>query len=463
MCCHVLPIRCCYLLPLVLLSAINLMFQAVADSCGTFPGLAWQPRALRIVLSLAILASSFSTAYRVEKMNRKCWVQAHARDHDLRASSGHKEMVKAALDRDLKVFRSCGCSLVFGVRQDFQICCGSLKAAETFFGMDLLGQSFLPLLLDVDADRFTRLCKEVEGSRIPRSLPITLLVMGRLKPARLIVFHHGRAGKEFLLGIKLSNLQEGLVDREHSEPDVGSPMRSHPFAPESLEYRLASASDPDTLVSSTPNHAMDSLCYTASAELPMEEAECSVGTQTCGTLPLDLRERNNKSVETRIAWRPKAPNGLAGPGGRFRCRNCQRPPQLPGPIVAAEMEEKMAESLVGTWILQPQFDQIAQEFIKRLVIFPDGTCIDALGLQREVKKDDMGNFFLLKGHLWTSGDKLFREGRSGITMCFDREAEHAILLADDMEEEEEEEVVDDQEADSLFVLENMVGGGHFLS
>lgn len=30
-------------------------------------------------------------------------------------------------------------------------------------------------------------------------------------------------------------------------------------------------------------------------------------------------------------------------------------------------------------------------------------------------------------------------------MCFDREAEHAILLADDMEEEEEEEVVDDQD------------------
>ena len=43
-----------------------------------------------------------------------------------------------------------------GVRQDFQICCGSLKAGETFFGMDLLGQSFLPLLTDVDADRFTR-------------------------------------------------------------------------------------------------------------------------------------------------------------------------------------------------------------------------------------------------------------------------------------------------------------------
>ena len=30
-------------------------------------------------------------------------------------------------------------------------------------------------------------------------------------------------------------------------------------------------------------------------------------------------------------------------------------------------------------------------------------------------------------------------------MCFDREAEHAILLADDMEEEEEEEVVDDDQ------------------
>ena len=36
-------------------------------------------------------AKPAGTAYRVEKMNRKCWVQAHARDHDLRASSGHKD------------------------------------------------------------------------------------------------------------------------------------------------------------------------------------------------------------------------------------------------------------------------------------------------------------------------------------------------------------------------------------
>lgn len=31
------------------------------------------------------------TAYRVEKMDRKCWVQAHARDHELRTSLAHKD------------------------------------------------------------------------------------------------------------------------------------------------------------------------------------------------------------------------------------------------------------------------------------------------------------------------------------------------------------------------------------
>lgn len=64
-----------------------------------------------------------------------------------------------------------------GVRQDFQICCGSLKAAETFFGMDLLGQSFLPLLLDVDADRFTRRLAIVWCGMITFRYKKTTLVM----------------------------------------------------------------------------------------------------------------------------------------------------------------------------------------------------------------------------------------------------------------------------------------------
>lgn len=47
-----------------------------------------------------------------------------------------------------------------------------------------------------------------------------------------VIFHKCRVAFA-----KAPNVCPGLVDREHSEPDVGSPMRSHPFAPESLEYR----------------------------------------------------------------------------------------------------------------------------------------------------------------------------------------------------------------------------------
>lgn len=80
---------------------------------------------------------------------------------------------------------------------------------------------------------------------------------------------------------------------------------------------------------------------------------------------------------------------------------------------------------------------------------------------------------MLKGRLWMSGDTLFREGRSGIIMGFDRALEHSLLVADyDEEEEEEEELAEeDQEADSLHILGNMVSGlasnrsdlGNFLS
>ncbi len=52
----------------------------------------------------------------------------------------------------------------------------------------------------------------------------------------------------------------------------------------------------------------DSLCYTASAELPMEEAECSIGTQTCGTpaglIPRKSRWHKRKKY-TILTWYTK--------------------------------------------------------------------------------------------------------------------------------------------------------------
>eukprot|EP00435_Cladocopium_sp_Y103_P011797 s4075_g3.t1 len=104
---------------------------------------------------------------------------------------------------------------------------------------------------------------------------------------------------------------------------------------------------------------------------------------------------------------------------------------------------------------------LLRPFIKRLYIQPDGMCIDALGQQRRLEYDANGEVLLLKGRLWVSGDTLFREGRSGIVMRFDRAPEHPLFANDDEEEEEEEEeelAEEDQETDNLHILENMVSG-----
>ncbi|CAE7239472.1 PDIL2-1 [Symbiodinium necroappetens] len=81
--------------------------------------------------------------------------------------------------------------------------------------------------------------------------------------------------------------------------------------------------------------------------------------------------------------------------------------------------------------------------------FVGDRCMDALG-QRWKVTDDHGTLYLIKGRIWVSGNVLFREGKSGIVMRFQREEDLAMGFEEDMDAE------DVQEQDSLQVLENIV-------
>lgn len=437
-CCHVLPMRCCYLAPLVVLSSFSLLLQPFGASCGSLGAL--QPRALRMLLSLALLLSSYRAAHRCEKMDREHWLSTRERERHFRECLGHKELAKAVLDRDLKILRSHGCTMAFGLSQDFRICCGSIRTGEGFFQTDLMGQSVFNLMM-YDTTAFTRLCVESRGSRMPRALQVTLLVGEELQPALLILLHHGRAGKEYLLGIKLHQ-----PTGEGADDSPGSPAL-HPFAPHfsgDMRPQATLSSGESRSVEASPS---DSLCYTLS--LDMAHVDC--GTEM-GPAHLAPSSGRDKCVETAIVWSAQDQTGA------FRCRNCSKPPR---PAAETTRKEDVLSALAGAWDVQHQFREISQPFIKRLYIQPDGMCIDALGQQRRLEYDANGEVLLLKGRLWVSGDTLFREGRSGIVMRFDRAPEHPLFANDDEEEEEEEEeelAEEDQETDNLHILENMVSG-----
>lgn len=456
--CHVLPMRCCYLAPLVVLSSVSLVLQPFGASCGSLGAL--QPLwAFRMLLPPALLLSSYRAAHRCEKMDRENWLSSREQERHLRESLAHKELAKAVLDRDLKILRSYGCTMAFGLSQDFRICCGSIRTGEDFFQTDLMGRSIFNLMM-YDTTALTRLCVDSQGSRMPRALQVTLLAGQELKPALLILLHHGRAGKEYLLGIKLHAEVQRETDREGADDSPGS---LHPFAPHFSEQPHATLSSSGDSVAVSPS---DSLCYTVSLDMAVDR-----GTQMGpsggrdGPVPCSSKD---KCVGTAIVW-SKGETG--GETGAFRCRNCSKPPRLQAEVI--KREEDALSALAGLWDVQPQFRDISQPFIQRLYIQPDGTCIDALGQQRHLEYDANGEVLLLKGRLWMSGDTLFREGRSGIIMGFDRALEHSLLVADyDEEEEEEEELAEeDQEADSLHILGNMVSGlasnrsdlGNFLS
>ncbi|CAE7323700.1 PDIL2-1 [Symbiodinium natans] len=132
-------------------------------------------------------------------------------------------------------------------------------------------------------------------------------------------------------------------------------------------------------------------------------------------------------VETDVIW------SAVG----YRCTCCSLPPrplddQQRDVLACSQFKPRRrkrrhsgCEVLQGTWALEPSFSSIAQQFMHRLTFIGD-RCIDALG-QRWKITDDGGTLYLIKGRIWVSGGVLFREGKSGIVMRFQREEEYQVL------------------------------------
>ncbi|CAE7239467.1 PDIL2-1 [Symbiodinium necroappetens] len=229
--CHVLPLRCCFLGPLVILAGVACCFQAVM---GASQGHQSGVQILNAALLLWLLTSSYCAAHRRERSCREGWMQACSQDSLMREASVEKEVAKAALARDLKIFKLYGCCLALSLHEDFRICNGSLQAAKSFFGKDVEGSSFLMLVDEAYRDNFSQLCKHIDGSRIPRSVNVKLILADPAPTAcQLILLYHGRPGRTYLLGIKRVS---GFTEQRRSspgrvQPDPEVQDTRHPLAP----------------------------------------------------------------------------------------------------------------------------------------------------------------------------------------------------------------------------------------
>jgi hypothetical protein len=154
----------------------------------------------------------------------------------------------------------------------------------------------------------------------------------------------------------------------------------------------------------------------------------------------------NASVETDLVWA----------GSKFRCKCCVKPPLPMGEreramVVANNlpMRRKRKKSLnqgqlsqqqtstrttisdvimsdlMGSWRILPQFIGVAQTFLHRLV-FDGDKCVDASGRRWKVTQDG-SHTYLIKGRIWMDGGFLYREGKSGVVMQFQREDEPDLV------------------------------------
>lgn len=115
----------------------------------------------------------------------------------------------------------------------------------------------------------------------------------------------------------------------------------------------------------------------------------------------------------------------------------------------------------GTWTIHSQFIGIAQSFMHRLT-FIGQRCIDSSGQCWKLHCDN-GNMTLIKGRIWVRNNVLYREGKSGIVMTFQRSedsegagpASSCSVSSGSASSEED----DESGCDSLAELEQLIGGG----
>jgi len=182
-----------------------------------------------------------------------------------------------------------------------------------------------------------------------------------------------------------------------------------------------------------------SLAYTQSSD---DESSVGISQLLHGTddaVQTDpMLGRSDACVETNVLWSSTG----------FKCKCCSRPPRAPmdkqrNMVLANNLPQRRRrrrpsksqgpaptqETLDGTWAINPQFHGIAQEFMHRLTFVGD-RCIDAAG-QRWKLHHEGNNVYLIKGRIWIADGVLYREGKSGIVMKFNRTEEQVDLLDDD--------------------------------
>ncbi|CAK9033083.1 unnamed protein product [Durusdinium trenchii] len=479
--CHVLPIRCYYLWPLVGLAMGSCFIQAIGAACraSEYEGLATASKLLNGLLVFFLLSSSYGAAHCTERRRREEWLKLATQEQILVEALAKKELSKVALARDLKIFRVYGCCLVFGLLEDLRVSIGSCRSAQMVFGKNVAGHSFLSLIAEEDREKFSALCQRSDGSKIPRSMALKLIVQDVPTTVRVLVVHHGHAGKDFLVGIRMDlagwmeDPEKSLKPLERREDLSVQPVIPSPHKPEPPEIDLAvhgqlgpTLQSPRNTnysgFSSDDNVSDAGLSYTESRDENSGFSSVLLGidekTQTDAWLG-----QTDHCVETET-W----------DGFRCKCGNHPEQPlteQQRAMIACRDLRPKRhrrksassLESLSGTWALESQFIGIAQTFMHRLTIVGD-RCVDACGQKWKLTQEG-NNFFFIKGRMWINGGVLFREGKSGIVMRFRREEEMQDDFEFDLEEqeqelesssEEEEEGEEEEEQDSLQVLENMV-------
>lgn len=115
-------------------------------------------RLLNVGLTLALLSSSYLSAYRSESYQRRQWIRSTMKEQLTRESLTQAALSKAALLRDLNFCKtSFKASFAFCLLEDFLISSGSIDAADAYFG-EVNGESFLSLLAAPDRDQFIDGC-----------------------------------------------------------------------------------------------------------------------------------------------------------------------------------------------------------------------------------------------------------------------------------------------------------------
>lgn len=479
-CCHLLPIRCCYLWPLVGLAMMSFVIQAFGTLCQFSQAQGLAARLLNVGMMFFLLTTSYSAAQRLEKKHRERWLRTSRQEQILREALAQRELGKIALARDLKVFRLYGCCLVFGLFQDFRISRGAPRTARTLFGAAVTGKSFLSFVAEENREEFSAFCQRSDGSRIPKSMRLKLIVQDALAPAHVLVIHHGRhRSKEFLMGIRLNT---GLEDLKLKMPEqknnfhhpivpVASTEHIEPFELEHPDKPLPMMQEDDEPATMKSGRSSDysgfssggssaSLCFSESPDgssgfsqvLSRRDQRTQTDAFLCQT---------DQCVETVVPWEDvgfrckcskRAPKPLSeARRAAIACRDL-RPRRRQKRKVSSSLEE-----MSGTWALESQFIGIAQSFMHRLT-FVGNRCIDARGQKWKVTQEG-DHFFLIKGRIWTSGGVLYREGKSGIVMRFLPEEEEE---ADPFEFDEDPDLnFEEDEQDGLKVLEKMLYDRYF--